>query len=483
MKKFLSLLLIGVLSLVLASCNDAKTEQKEEKTKTPEVTQPVKTPEETKPATPTPEPTEPVETPEPTEPETPQPTEVEPSVEAKDFVATREDNREEVYEHYSYDGELIDTFTSLYAAINSCVNEGDINDYVLQRDSEEKLFVNYQEYSEASKDMYWYYNEGNSLSKYTMWEKSYWSDLRDTDNITVFKAAENGTITHYYNGYKTIATTTDKLVPFYNQVQAWHVCSEIETSATVDMIAYSGITKSEYTIKLSEARITPAYDGGDTAYAYVGFITADAFNTSNIGIKCDTTTGNWYYYSGEASMNASSIVMEEEECYLTSTWNEEGGYFTPDSDVIMTMELLTLEDEDGDSYIVHRLTMDFGNGRVVVKDYEISSLTQCGSIRFTCGIDIESDNTLVDYMCGAEFENIVITSAIATMPEEMGDDSVYGAFPELFPGVYDILNSNPQSDARFHTILYTPSCVTYDFSTPGKDVYGFSFDINPAYVG
>ena len=406
--------------------------------------------------------------------------EVDLTVQPKDFVAVRNDEREQVYTHYSVDGDEIASFASLYAAINSCVNEGDENDYVLQKGSSEALFVNRSQYSDDSKDMFWHYSGGNTLGKYTMWEKTYWSDLRKEEYISVFKGAENGTVSHYYNSYKTVAVTEDKLVPFYGQVQTWHICTEIETSATVDMIAYSGITKSEYTIKLSEAKITPAYAGGDTAYAYVGFITADAYNTSNIGIKCDTTTGNWYYYSGEASQEASSIVMDEKDCFLTSTWNEEGGYFTPDSDVVMTMELLTLEDEDGDTYIAHRLTMKFDDGRVVVKDYDISSLTQCGSIRFTCGLDIESDNTLVDYMCGAKFENLVVTSAKATMYDEMADDFIYGSFAVLMPGQYDILNSNPATPARFHTIIYTPSCVTTDFSTPGKDVYGFSFDISPA---
>ena len=403
------------------------------------------------------------------------------TVQAKDFVAVRPDDREAVYTHYSVDGEALESFTSLYAAINSCVNEGDEDDYVLQDGFEEKIFENKAQYSEETKDMYWYYRDGNTKEKYIYWEDSYWTDLRNDTKITVFKAAENGTVSHYYNSYKTVATTSNKLVYLYDQVKTWHICSEIETSATVDMIAYSGITKSEYTIKLSEAKITPAYDGGDKAYAFVGFITADAHYTSNVGIKCDTTTGNWYYYSGEAANDTNSIVMDDEDCYLTSTWNEEGGYFTPDSDVTLTMELLNLEDEDGDTYITHRLTMDFGNGRVVVKDYLLSTLTQCGSIRFTCGLDIESDNTLVDYMCGAKFENLVVTSAKATLYEEMLDDFVYGSLPKIKEyGVYDILNSNPETAARFHTILYTPSCVTADFNTPGRDVYGFSFDISPA---
>ena len=137
--------------------------------------------------------------------------------------------------------------------------------------------------------------------------------------------------------------------------------------------------------------------------------------------------------------------------------------------------------------------MDFGDGRVVVKDYEAFGLTRCGTIRFTCGLDIESENTLVDYMCGARFENVVITSAKATVLEEMYDDKEYARDAgeeyedsdgidrnmyntKLYFGEYDILNSNPETLARFHTIVYTPTCVSYDFSTAGKDVYGFSFD-------
>ena len=404
-------------------------------------------------------------------------------VDAKDFVATREDDREAVYHwHSAADDSKVESFTSLYAAINACVDDGDLNDYIVQEGSTEKLFVNYEKYSEETQDMYWYYDGGNTLGKYIYWEQDYWSKLRDNDKITVIKYYDNATAGNYYNGYKVVNQSTNYMLPKLNQIQGWHICTELEASATVDMVAYSGITKSVYTVKLSEAEITPTYEGGDTAYAYIGFITADANNVSNQGIKCDTTTGNWYYYSGEASQSSNSIVMDKKNCYLTSTWDEEAQCFRPDSDLTMTMELLTLLDEDGDDYIVHRMTMDFGNGRVLVKDYEISDLTQCGTIRFTCGLDIESDNTLVDYMCGAKFENIVVTSAVATVYEEMLDDVTYGSFAELYAGEFDILNSNPETDARFQTYIYTPSCVSYDFATAGKDVYGFSFDIEPAEV-
>ena len=406
------------------------------------------------------------------------------------FVATREDTREAVYTHYSYDGEEIESYTSLYKAINACVNEGDTEDYIKQKGSEEKIFINYEEYSTETFDMYWYYKNGNELGEYTYWKDSYWTDVKNTNDICVFKAASNGTVSHYANGYKAVALNTQNPILFrLGTVMNFQTCWELEANATVDLAAYSGITKVQYTLDLSEATITPAYDGGDQAYAYVGFITSDSNNVSNMGLKCDTSTGNWYYYSGETSWNSSSIVMEDEDCYLTSTWDEANQCFRPDGDVDMTLEILRLKDEDDEEYLVHRLTMDFGNDRVVVKDYEISNLTSCGTIRFTCGLDIESDETLVDYMCGAKFENVVVTNALVTVYEENLDDITYTGGTEINRNTYntkvpagewDNLNSNYESPARFHTIIYTPSCVTYDFNTPGKDVYGFTFDLMPA---
>jgi hypothetical protein len=302
----------------------------------------------------------------------------------------------------------------------------------------------------------------------------------------VMKSGVNSTALNYYNSYKTVKTTEDTTKFKFNGVDVWHICTELESSVTVDMEAYSGITKSVYEIDLSEAKIVPSYDGSDDAYAYIGFITADGDYVVNVGLRCNTRNGNWYYYAGEASIESSSIEMDDENCYLTSTWDETEKCFRPDGDVKMQMQLLTLKDEDGVEYITHRLTMTFEDGRVVVKDYEDLDLTQCGTIRFTCGLDIVSDNTLTDLMCGSEFNNLVITSATAYVLEEMLNPLVYGIGAEIgFAGEYDILNSNDEyfigvDSARFHTILYNTATISYDFDTPGKDVYNFSYNITPA---
>ena len=179
--------------------------------------------------------------------------------------------------------------------------------------------------------------------------------------------------------------------------------------------------------------------------------------------------------------------MDDENCYLTSTWDETEKCFRPDGDVKLQMELLTLKDENNKNYITHRLTMTFEDGRVVVKDYEDRKLTQCGTIRFTTGLDIVSDNTLTDLMCGAEFNNVTVTKATAYVLEEMLlNPALYGITAEIsLASDYDILNSHDEyfigeDSARFHTIIYNTSCVSYDFDTPGKDVYNFSYNIKPA---
>ena len=448
MKKFLCLVAALLMVVTLAACN--------EKTKGNEKTNADTTPVET--------------------------------VVAKTFEAKRVDDREAVYTHYAANGSEVESYTSLYQAIYNCVDMGDSEDYICQEGSEEKLFVNHDLFDKETNnaDMYWWYKGGNAYGKYTPYEDTYWGELRDEDYTMIMKNGVNSTALNFYSSYETVKTTSDVFKFKFGGVDKWHICTELESSATVDMEAYSGITKSVYKLDLSEAKITPSYDDTDDTYAYVGFITADGNYVANVGLRCNTRDGNWYYYSGEASIDSSSIEMDDENCYLTSTWDETEKCFRPDGDVTMTMELLKLTDEDGDPYIAHRLTMEFSDGRKVVKDYDDLDLTQCGTIRFTCGLDIVSDNTLCDLMCGAEFKNIVVTEATATVLEEMLDPLTYGILAEIsFAGDYDILNSNEEffigeDSARFHTIIYNTACTSYDFSTPGKDVYNFSYNIAPA---
>ena len=391
----------------------------------------------------------------------------------------REDTRDEVYGVYDADDEEVATYASLYAAINNCVDEGDTGYYVAKDGV--KMFVNNDCYDETSADMFWYYENGTSVDTYSPWISTYWADAKETDLIAVYKNSGTGLLEPYAGSWNCISVNPTPAGQFPpGSTAVWNACWYLEASATVDMIAYSGITKSEYVVDLTAAEITPSYKGTDAAWAYVGFITADSYNTSNLGLRCDSTTGNWYYYEGETTYNSNAIEVNTDEVVLTSTWDETAGCWRPNNDVTLTMELLNLIDEDDCEYIVHRLTIKVDGGKTIVHDYEYSGLSICGSIRFTSGLDIVSDNGLVDYMCGAKFEKLTVVKATGTVLEEMtADDGLaYTITPALATGSYDLLNSNPMSEARFHTIVYNTACVDTDFTTPGKDVYNYSFDMD-----
>lgn len=381
-------------------------------------------------------------------------------------VKSRPDDRADAYVIYEADGTEVEKHKSLYAAIVSCVDNCDDDAYVTAAGKTDKLFINHRQYQQDTKDMFWYYSEGTVMSRYTAWQSTYWTDCQGTDEICVFKENASQQLQPYANGYELVGVANNG-----GSTPVWNSCWYLESNATINLISYSGITKAEYKVDLSQAKVYPSYEGSDQTWAYVGFVTSDSYNVSHQGLRCDTSTGNWYYYSGEVAYNKNEIEVDDSKCVLTSTWDDSKKCFIPDADVTMTMELLTIDDE----YIVHRLTVNLSDGTNFVRDYEISALTMCGTIRFTCGLDIVSENTFPDYMNGARFQNVVVSKGVGYVLDTM-DDTLYGNFMELEAGEYNLLNSLPASDARLHTIIYTPSTVNYDYSTAGKDVYTFSYD-------
>ena len=398
------------------------------------------------------------------------------TVEGNDVVRTREDNRKANYEAHNPDGSVVETFKSLYEAIQFVVDELDELAYVTTvegENSDEPLFVNKSKFSDAVADMFWYYSGGNQLAEYSPWVQQYWTNLYKNDAVTVYLTGDGSGLAPYYNGYDVVNLGKD----MNTQVQVWHVCTMIETAVTVDLLPYTGITKGEYVLNLKEAEIYPTYSEDEEVYAYVGYTTADANYVMNFGLACDVRTGNWHYYSGFTTMNSNNIEIDTDTVYMTSTWNEEKQCYIPDENVKLTCELKYIgEDEDT---MAHTIQIDFlQSKRTIYNEYEQGIDSVCGTVRFTAGMDVIDDYGVVDYMNGAEFKNLVITKATMTAFEEMQDLDRYGNFPELAAGVYDNLGSTRATDATFHTILYTPACITTDFSTRGRDVYSFSFNIN-----
>lgn len=390
-----------------------------------------------------------------------------------------DDTRVEAYVAYSSENEAVAKFKSLYTAIEYVVNEEDYGAYVTKLngdDKDVKLFVYNERYASDSDDMFYYYSKGNQLDTYTSWQGSYWQDLAKIGNAIAITVSPTTGADTYFNSYKLegVSSTDDSA----NGTAYWNVTTAVEASATVNMVAYSGITKQDYNVKLSESKFYPSMNAEQDAVPQIGFVVADANNVSHMGLKMDPKTGNWFYYSGEAAWNTYDLQTDKDITLMTSTWNDEG-YFVPDEDINLSLEILKLTDEEGGEYIVDRLTMDFVQSkRKVVRDYEYSNLTQAGTIRFSAALDLENNAQLTDYMNGAKFENVVVTKATAYAYEEMQDTANYGIIAELDAGTYDILNSNPESAARYQTIIYNPAITSHDFSTAGKDVYNFSYEID-----
>ena len=392
---------------------------------------------------------------------------------AKWISVERVDNREAVYTTYEADGTYKSSFASLYQAINNCVNYCDTEAYVTKAGSTDKLFINYEYFSEGSQDIFWHYTGVTTLSHYSAWKESYWSDLKDTDYISVFKNSSTQQLEPYANRYKLVSLGS---VESANELLVWETCWFLESNATVNHEKYNGITKQVYNVDFSKAMITPSYKNSDQTNAYIGFITSDSYNTSHQGIRCDASTGNWYYYCGETSTDFNDIEMDKSNKILTSTWDDVNKYWKPNQNIELIMELLTLTDDSGDKTVVHRLTINLEDGTTKFFDYESNQLTQCATIQFTCGLDIVPNNSFPDYMNGGKFENVIITSARGYVYQDIIGTDVYGQTASLNAGEYDLLNSNIASKARRNTLIYTPACVLYDFSITGKDIYSFSYD-------
>ena len=395
-----------------------------------------------------------------------------------DTMHTREDDRVEAYGTFAPDGTPLGTHTSLYEAINMSVDEGDRGSYVTKldvNDDDVKLFVNHAEYNESLGDQFWYYQNGNQLSAYAPWKSTYFQDSRELEATVIMNNPTDGLLT-YYNGHELLYTNPEDVSS--NNIAVWSIQKNLESTATVNLLAYSGITKAVYDLDLSDVRFAPSLNENQNTEAFFGFYSTDAYNTSHQHLRADTRTGDWYYGSGELNFDSSSDTysVDKSVALMTSTWHEDGYYVPNESRVIVTFEKLTLQDNEGGEYVVDRIIFDFPeSGRKVVRDYEISTLTQCGTLRFINGLDIMTGGVgSPDYMNGSYFTGLTVTEATVTAYEEMQDPSLYGNVAVLDAGEFDILNANEGSVARYHTVMYNPAFNNLDTSA-GVDVYSHSY--------
>lgn len=372
------------------------------------------------------------------------------------------DTREISYAALTNQGVLINRFKSLYDAIEACFNYDERNRSNSSYDAQNngsyvvKYFENTDTYDDVilfrnrtsyivdnldNKDMFWYYQDGASIRKYGHYDNNYWTSLlKNSKYITILRQADLNSTPNDYEGevkvfassYKVINNNTTYDVPATNSspaivtanADAYDYCYDLDSAMSIfyAKTPNGGLTYDQKFsnirnwIQLKSAEIYPSYNESDKAYAYIGYTSAAEDFILHQGIRCDSSTGNWYYYSGIVTNTTNGITMKEvmfenvsDICYLTSTWDPVEKCYRPDQNINIAITYKNLGLENGKNKLKFTLQLVFDDERIIDIDEYVYSVNDAASFRFTAGLDVDTESDLADYMCGAEFKNLIIT--------------------------------------------------------------------------
>lgn len=418
------------------------------------------------------------------------------------------DERTVVYAAYTKDDNLIGEYKSLYDAIEACYDYDEQADsfdpitsegsYVVKIENDEAdnhiMFRNRKHYlNDSAADMYWYYQNGTSLQKYGAWDNNYWTSiLKSTKYISVQRKGDLESTTEvdesvihaYASSYDIFASTG---IDNSNASQAFNYCFGLDSGIDIFIRPTNDISNVRVWLNLSQAQIYPSYYESDKAWAYVGFVTYAEDYILHQGLKCDTTTGNWYYYCGIVTTTENGIEIKELEypgvtdiCYLTSTWNALGGYYAPDSDVNLAIGLGTSVDTGNDKEITHTdgsketvniyrntisFEMTFEDGRTIICSEDVETYVPTASFRFSCGLDIETTDDLADFMCGAQFKNVIISYAQAY---DKTNKRTYQNIHNPYYISNGVTTYDLSGDANYNSTIYNNAVASIDTGERGS---------------
>lgn len=345
------------------------------------------------------------------------------------------DSRPACYGVFEQDGTHIKNFNSLYTAIDYLINQQEPEAYITKTkeiDRNKKLFV----YSSNRENMY-FFQDGICLDDVVPQETFFLDDLYFKPNIIAVSDKSPNNIMHSFT---------------ISQGQDFDLLSLIDFSQDAFLIskAQDGITMFSYNIELSGVRLYPSLNLSQPVYFKTGYKIPADNGILEFGLVCDTRTGNWYYYDG-------GNEYDEDACVLTSHWNREKRYFTPEEDVVMTYET---KFTDGKS--VNTLTCTFSSGREYVFDLTANTSVNDTKAYFFAGLDIQSEQSVPDYMNGAGVQNLKISKAIGYKIKEGGD--------------YQKINLTDSGQVK--TLLYNTAVLNADYSNKDFAVYNFSYDFD-----
>lgn len=454
-----------------------------------------------------------------------------------DFIASFKSLYDAIEAAYEYDQRTnsYDPTTKYGSYVVKIDSYGEPLDQILFRNK--KFFA-----SDAVSDMYWFYENGTSLQRYGEYKQNYWTSILKSSAFTTIQRkgdlvsspdVDESELNVFASSYKVFASTgyVGAMIDSAESA-AWNYCYGIETSVNIFLKPSNNITDARVWLNLSDAEIYPSYTESDKAWAYTGFVTSTANYILHQGLKCDTTNGNWYYYYGIVTNTENGVEIKELEypgvtdiCYLTSTWDSEKGCFKPDEDIMIsiatsavsaepvyqeveitsadfspnlhyiyngsTYELATIYESNKTYYlklsydITSTLGMNFEDGRSVEQSCVYKSIENAPSLAFNCGLDIDTNDDLADFMCGAEFKNVVITYAEA----ETANGTIY----KNIHNAYNLNNNNAtvyalNNNANYNSVLYNNPIASFTAGTNGikcdkpASVNGVGYD-TPIFVG
>lgn len=443
------------------------------------------------------------------------------AVTANTFQASRADTRADAYVAKKANGTEIGKFKTIAAAINAAVN-ADVTDeifegkdkepvsgsYVTKIGSEVKLFQNKNGYTPENDDQYWFYEDGNKLGGYNCWDPPISNLLQNTNHVVTQVTGKGRRTVQSWNSYSLRDPNGEEFAKNELTTEAWTLSSTMDAAVMQFVTETCSITGLDYTYDLSDVKITPPMGDAKT-YAFIGCYTWQPWYVIAIGLACDTSTGNWYPFHGTSRDDSFSQTEYNigDDCVMTSTWHEDGGYFTPDSDTL-TMQARTkfLKDSVGDDgkdimYQVNDYKFECeGAGAYLLRvddsfvgNYYAGKTLGVDNVYIAiCGLDVitpikdgvKVENT--DYFTGSKFENLRVTQAssyIATK-EEIPDELMGVNVPDeedrgkSFNLLMAADPSLKDEDFGNYTIFNSNAFVDYNKDN-GQDVFSFRYDGSP----
>lgn len=421
----------------------------------------------------------------------------------------------DAFEVHAKNGTLVGTYRSIAAAINAAV-ENDLDDfevanvpagtrgsYVTKKGSTRKIFENMTQNEAGIGDYFWYYSN-NSLSGFEPYETGVPYLRGQNAKDIAYKVSATYTSVAasnfgVYDGLGQPLSTTDIDVGG----RAWEIVESADASIRGIPVREMGATGARYTLDLSEVQIKPAYDGvEDNVYAYFGMTAGSGTYSVDIGLACDVNTGLWkQYVSHNPHNNRDTVTVEYNigETVFNSTWNAEGGYFTPNVDSV-TLEIKEVKDEDdlGEEYWYNKLVITAEGKSPITFIIDDEFLVKYGNpgatydtkngFYFSAGLDIVAKGAQIgdeiaapDYTNGATFENLTVSKGEIYFPDEDEiSDADYGALidPTLKGEYHNIRTETYKGVTRGiynYTLVLVNACVDYEI-VDGLDTYSFRYD-------